>query len=297
MLTETSIELAALAGSTVVAAADTVVWEAANENFAHILGRGDPARTTLMKLRLETTRKQLSEAKGADLEQVRAMLAARWAGRLTLLLDEHPDAETYLDALVREIREALPAGMASAAQPKQTGGRTDLLTIFSTQFNSYTSLLWQVPALALTAQAFLLTIALNSMSTRGTTIVTSALAVLIALASWSLMHDQRGLAISHGCFVQELADEMELDLEVPETENDAEPWLKEMSGGRLGQIGPLDLLKRLTGKLPKGQQVTAKNVWVVPGVIYHAWRICLLIFMIVNFGIFISALVNFVWWT
>jgi hypothetical protein len=128
--------------------------------------------------------------------------------------------------------------------------RTDLLTIFSTQFNSYTSLLWQVPALALTAQAFLLTIALNSMSTRGTTIVTSALAVLIAVASWSLMHDQRGLAISHACFVQELIEEMKLDLEVPTTNDDAEPWLKKMANGHLGQIGPLDSSKRFIRALP-----------------------------------------------
>ena len=296
MLTETSIELAALAGITVVAATDTAVWEAAKEEFARIQGRDDPVQTTMVKLRLETTRKQLIEAKGADLEQARAMLAAHWAGQLALLLDAHPDAEADLNVLVQEIRKALPAGTASAAQPKQTDGRTDLLTIFSTQFNSYTSLLWQVPALALTAQAFLLTIALNNMSTRGTTIVTSALAVLIALASWSLMHDQRGLAISHGCFVQELTEGMELDLTVPTTEDDAEPWLKTMRNGQLGQIGPLDLLKKITRTLPKGEPVTAKNVWVVPGVIYHAWRTCLLIFMVVNFGIFISASVNFTWW-
>ena len=75
--------------------------------------------------------------------------------------------------LVQAIGKALPARMVSAAEPKSTDGRTDLLTIFAAQFNSYTSMLCTVPALALTAQAFLLTIALNNMSTRGATIVTS----------------------------------------------------------------------------------------------------------------------------
>jgi hypothetical protein len=296
MLMETSIELVALAGNTVVAAADADVWGAVRDEFGRLLGRGDPAQTARAKLQLETTRKQLNGARGAGLDQARAAHAERWAGRLAALLEEHPDAEAELDVLVQEIAKALPARMVSAAEPKSTDGRTDLLTIFAAQFNSYTSLLWQVPALALTAQAFLLTIALNSMSTRGATIVASALALLIALASWALMHDQRGLAISHGYFTKKLAEEVKLDLAVPATEDDAEPWLKNMPGGRLGQIGPLDLFKRYIRKLPKGQPVSTTNVWVVPGVIYHAWRTCLLVFMVVNFGVFISAVVNFIWW-
>ena len=35
-----------------------------------------------------------------------------------------------------------------------------LLAVYAGQFGSYTTLLWQVPALSLTAQAFLFTIAL-----------------------------------------------------------------------------------------------------------------------------------------
>ena len=38
---------------------------------------------------------------------------------------------------------------------------TSLLGVYASRYASYTTLLWQVPALSLTAQAFLLTIALS----------------------------------------------------------------------------------------------------------------------------------------
>jgi hypothetical protein len=106
--------LAALAGNTVVAAATTDVWEAARRGFARLLGRGDPDRTKMAERRLAETREQLSSAEGQDLEQIRAVLAERWAGRLADLLEEHPDAEADLGALVQEIQAALPAGVVSA---------------------------------------------------------------------------------------------------------------------------------------------------------------------------------------
>jgi len=106
--------LAALAGNTVVAAATTDVWEAARRGFARLLGRGDPDRTKMAERRLAETREQLSGAEGQDLEQIRAVLAERWAGRLADLLEEHPDAEADLGALVQEIQAALPAGVVSA---------------------------------------------------------------------------------------------------------------------------------------------------------------------------------------
>ena len=39
-----------------------------------------------------------------------------------------------------------------------------LLSIYASQVGSYTTLLWQVPALSLTAQSFLLTIALSGVN-------------------------------------------------------------------------------------------------------------------------------------
>ena len=123
MLAETLAALAALAGNTVVAAATTDAWEAARRGFARLLGRGDPDRTKMAERRLAETREQLTGAEGKDLEQARAALAERWAGRLADLLEEHPDAQADLRALVEEIQAALPAGMVSAADHAVAAGR------------------------------------------------------------------------------------------------------------------------------------------------------------------------------
>jgi hypothetical protein len=123
MLAETLTALAALAGNTVVAAATTDAWEAARRGFARLLGRGDPDRTKMTEQRLAETREQLTGAECKDLEQARAALAERWAGRLADLLEEHPDAETDLQALVQEIQAALPAGIVSACDQVVAAGR------------------------------------------------------------------------------------------------------------------------------------------------------------------------------
>jgi hypothetical protein len=123
MLAETLMALAALAGNTVVAAATTDAWEAARRGFARLLGRGDPDRTQVAEQRLAETREQLTGAEGQDLEQARAVLAERWAVRLADLLEEDPDAEADLRALVQEIQAALPAGMVSAADHAVAAGR------------------------------------------------------------------------------------------------------------------------------------------------------------------------------
>ena len=117
------LALASLAGNTVVAAATTDAWEAARRGFARLLGRGDPKQEHLAERRLAETREQLTGAEGADLEQARAALAERWAGRLADLLEEHSDAEADLRALVQQIQAALPAGTVSAADHAVAAGR------------------------------------------------------------------------------------------------------------------------------------------------------------------------------
>ena len=123
MLAETLMALAALAGNTVVAAATTDAWEAARQGFTRLLGRGYPNRTRLAERRLAETHEQLTSADSKDLEQARAALAERWAGRLADLLEEHPDAEADLRVLVQEIQAALPAPMVSAADHAVAAGR------------------------------------------------------------------------------------------------------------------------------------------------------------------------------
>jgi hypothetical protein len=130
MLAETLTALAVLAGDTVVAAATTDAWEAARKGFARCLGRGDPDRTAVAEWRLAETREQLACADGGDLGLSRAALAERWAGRLSDLLEEHPDAEGDLRALVQQIQATLPVAMVSAAGHAVAAGHD--LTISAT---------------------------------------------------------------------------------------------------------------------------------------------------------------------
>lgn len=122
-LVEALMALAALAGNTVVKAAATDAWEAARKGFARLLGRDDPDKTKLAERRLAEAHDQLTEAKGADLDRVRAALEAQWVTRLADLLEEDPGVEADLRALVQEIQAQLPAGMVSAADHAVAAGR------------------------------------------------------------------------------------------------------------------------------------------------------------------------------
>jgi RecA/RadA recombinase len=110
MLAEGLLALAALAGRTVVAAAGTDVWETARSGFAGLLGRGHAEQTRLAEQRLDETRKQLTTAAPADVGRIGTALAERWAGRWEDLLEENPDAEADLRALVLQTHAALRAG-------------------------------------------------------------------------------------------------------------------------------------------------------------------------------------------
>jgi hypothetical protein len=113
MLPESLFALAAVAGRTIVAAADTDVWPTAERGFVRLLGRRDEPQARLTEQRLEETRKRVTGAAGTDSEPARAALAERWAGRLADLLEENPDTEADLRALVQRIQAALPAGIVS----------------------------------------------------------------------------------------------------------------------------------------------------------------------------------------
>ena len=113
--------LAALAGNTLVAAAVTDAWETARHRFARLFGRGKPDPAT--ERRLEATRSQLVAVAPAELEQVRADLAGRWAVRLSDLLAEDPGAEAELRAVVEEVLAQLPTRVVSAGDHSVAAGR------------------------------------------------------------------------------------------------------------------------------------------------------------------------------
>jgi hypothetical protein len=123
MLAESLMALAQLAGLTVVAAAVTDAWETARRGTARLLGHGDARKEQLAEQRLEETRKQLAGLAGTELEQASAMQAAQWTTRLADLLEENPDAEAELRALVGELRAALPASAVSAIDHSIAAGR------------------------------------------------------------------------------------------------------------------------------------------------------------------------------
>jgi hypothetical protein len=122
------IALATLAGNTVVAAATTDAWEGARRKFAQLLGRGDRDRTRLAERRLDQTRQQLEGVTGQGLERAQAELARTWQVRLEDLLEEDPSIEVDLRSVVDEIRAALPAGVASAADHSVAAGRDVTIT-------------------------------------------------------------------------------------------------------------------------------------------------------------------------
>jgi hypothetical protein len=110
-LADDLVALAALAGNTVVAAAATDAWETARRWVGRLFGRGGAKPAEMAQRRLEETRSQLVAVTAAELEHARTALAQQWAFRLADLLEEDPDAEAYMRAMIGQIQ----AEMTSAA--------------------------------------------------------------------------------------------------------------------------------------------------------------------------------------
>ena len=65
-----------------------------------------------------------------------------------------------------------------------------LAGVYAARYASYTTLLWQLPALSLTAWAFLLTIALSHSNGVSARVTAAALSAVISAASYALMENQ-----------------------------------------------------------------------------------------------------------
>jgi hypothetical protein len=101
---------------------------------------------------------------------------------------------------------ASPIAPAKDGSPKLTPDvRAALLGVYASQFGSYTTLLWQVPALGLTAQAFLFTIALANGADPWARVVTGTLSVVASLMSIYLMISHRIHAERQGRVAMDLA--------------------------------------------------------------------------------------------
>jgi len=72
------------------------------------------------------------------------------------------------------------------------------------------AMLWETPTLALTAQAFLLTIALNKESTAPAVFISAALGVLVAALSMQLMAKHRFYNEMDRALLHQLEDELDI---------------------------------------------------------------------------------------
>ncbi len=143
-----------------------------------------------------------------------------------------------------------------------------LLDIYTTQFASYTTLLWQVPALGLAAQAFLMTVVLGSMS-NGAKYAAAGLSVIIASASIGLMRSQRGRAINQNGLAKMVSQRLKL-----------KPLLGEFS---------------LEDAVPR--TINAEDVWSVNHTTYHFWIFCMALFIMLDATVITSIAAGTDWFT
>jgi hypothetical protein len=110
-------ELAGAGGTALVGAMATDAWQVARSGVARLFGRGGPARQVGIEAQLDSNAVLVAQAE--DPEAVRQSLVAVWRLELEGLLRRYPEAEAELRALVRQVREALPA-------PQQTWVQTNI---------------------------------------------------------------------------------------------------------------------------------------------------------------------------
>jgi hypothetical protein len=144
-----------------------------------------------------------------------------------------------------------------------------LLGVYAGQAGSYTTLLWQVPALSFTGQSFLLTIALMHGNSRWAGVIAAVLSFLIALGSLFLLHQHRGHAINHMIMAGRVSHLLKL---------------KDL----LGTIKKADGAPSADDAVPL--DADAETLWDVDHWIYHLWRFACWAFLLADVVIMAVAL-------
>ncbi|MEU0519915.1 hypothetical protein [Streptosporangium sp. NPDC006007] len=116
MLSEALTALAGAAGTGLVAAMTTDAWIEVKTRFGRLLGRGDSERQARQEARLERGRQELTSAAADQVEQVKAGQEAAWRTRFADLLEEEPERETQLRAVLDFIARRVPAVASGAVQ-------------------------------------------------------------------------------------------------------------------------------------------------------------------------------------
>lgn len=205
----------------------------------------------------------------AELNEETGLRYSRW---LRMLIHSH--REEMLKQSLDRIKGFAESAARHDDSELKPGDKIALLNVYTSQFGSYTTLLWQVPALGLTAQAFLMTIVLGTGSppiSHAARYAASALSIIIAYASYHLMHDQRARAINYA----ELAKRISYKLS-----------LTNFLGGSFD----------LNDAVPKSG-TDAQNVWSTNRFIYGIWMVCMFLFAIIDAFVIISLLSGASWFT
>lgn len=106
------------------------------------------------------------------------------------------------------VNTAPPVGFPEDMAGMTPDTRAALLGIYAGQYGSYTNLLWQVPALSLTAQAFLFAIVFSRDASLGARAASGLLSTLASLMSIYLMISHRIRAARYGQVAEDLARQL-----------------------------------------------------------------------------------------
>ncbi|MEV7012373.1 hypothetical protein [Streptosporangium sp. NPDC051022] len=116
MLSEALTALAATAGTGLVTAMTTDAWTEVRTRFGRLLGRGDSERVARQEDRLERGRRELTTAAGDQVERVRAAQEAVWRTRFADLLEEEPEREAELRAVLDFLARRVPVAASGAVR-------------------------------------------------------------------------------------------------------------------------------------------------------------------------------------
>ncbi|MCP2314146.1 hypothetical protein [Kitasatospora paracochleata] len=121
-MTDALLELAAAGGTAIVSAAATDFWQSTKGSVARLFGRGDDRDEQRVSVQLERIPLELDQVSGPQQERIRTALQGRWTEKLAELLEENPELEDDLRALVEAVRAAVPIPQQSYVQTNNAYG-------------------------------------------------------------------------------------------------------------------------------------------------------------------------------
>jgi len=242
------------------------------------------------------------EAESGDAKRSRhrgASTSCRAAAPITRVYVSKPSDRRCASDRDRRLRAVASPDASRQSFPTEEQ-KLSLLAIFAGQFGSYATMVWQVPALSLTAQSFLLTIALTNGNSDGATYISAGLSIGIAFASFQLMHNQRAHQICHGELAYRLAQELELAAHMggPIEVSDSRP---EMLPSRIASAyttarSRLPPQPKSPRDLPPSQLRDANSVWRdVDHSIYGTWKLLMGLFGVADVVIIFSTILGASW--